>query len=198
MNLSKLSAILTAAFLLVSLAGCSGGAASSSPSASGSSPLPSAGNSDGTPASLTITEDTGTLVLSSAIPVEELSFTDRELDGSFDTASATLVTLTDDGSTISGRGATVSGNTVTISAAGTYLLSGSLSSGQIVVDASTTDKIQLVLQGVDITCPDSAAIYIKQADKVGNTVLHHYGHSNGHDHFVKGLVADQFLHKIPP
>ncbi len=53
-----------------------------------------------------------------------------------------------------------------ISKEGVYLLSGTLTDGQIVVNAADTDKVQLVLDGVDITCADSAVIYALEADKV--------------------------------
>ena len=55
---------------------------------------------------------------------------------------------------------------ITLLDEGTYLVSGSLTDGQIVVDADDTDKVQIVLAGADITCADSAAIYSKNADKV--------------------------------
>ena len=58
----------------------------------------------------------------------------------------------------------ISGNIITISKEGTYVLSGALSEGQIVVDADSA-KVQLVLDNVDITCASSAAIYVKNADK---------------------------------
>ena len=61
-------------------------------------------------------------------------------------------------------GVSISGNIITISKEGTYVLSGALSEGQIVVDADSA-KVQLVLDNVDITCATSAAIYIKSADK---------------------------------
>lgn len=61
-------------------------------------------------------------------------------------------------------GVSISGNIITISKEGTYVLSGALSEGQIVVDADSA-KVQLVLDNVDITCASSAAIYIKSADK---------------------------------
>lgn len=61
-------------------------------------------------------------------------------------------------------GVSISGNIITISKEGTYVLSGALSEGQIVVDADLA-KVQLVLDNVDITCASSAAIYIKSADK---------------------------------
>ncbi|MBQ4100225.1 MAG: carbohydrate-binding domain-containing protein, partial [Oscillospiraceae bacterium] len=55
---------------------------------------------------------------------------------------------------------------VTITAEGTYILTGTLENGQVVVDADKTAKIQIVLNGVNINCNTSASIYIKQADKV--------------------------------
>lgn len=61
-------------------------------------------------------------------------------------------------------GVSISGNIITISKEGTYVLSGALSEGQIVVDADSA-KVQLVLDNVDITCASSASIYVKNADK---------------------------------
>ena len=61
-------------------------------------------------------------------------------------------------------GVSISGNIITISKEGTYVLSGALSEGQIVVDADSA-KVQLVLDNIDITCASSAAIYVKNADK---------------------------------
>ena len=61
-------------------------------------------------------------------------------------------------------GVSISGNIITITKEGTYVLSGALSEGQIVVDADSA-KVQLVLDNVDITCASSAAIYVKNADK---------------------------------
>lgn len=61
-------------------------------------------------------------------------------------------------------GVYISGNIITITKEGTYVLSGALSEGQIVVDADSA-KVQLVLDNADITCASSAAIYVKNADK---------------------------------
>lgn len=65
---------------------------------------------------------------------------------------------------VASSGVSISGNIITISKEGTYVLSGALSEGQIVVDADLA-KVQLVLDNVDITCASSAAIYVKNADK---------------------------------
>ncbi len=92
-------------------------------------------------------------------------FTDRDLDYSYDESTAVSVTLADNASTASGSGVTVDGNTITITAEGVYVFSGTLTDGQIVVDTDNA-KVQIVLNGVSITNSSSAAIYVKEADKV--------------------------------
>ncbi|MBQ7736489.1 MAG: carbohydrate-binding domain-containing protein [Oscillospiraceae bacterium] len=77
----------------------------------------------------------------------------------------TAITLSDAGIKTEGSGVTVSGSTVTVTAEGTYLISGSLTDGQIVVDALDA-KVVLVLDGVDVTSKGSAALYVAEADKV--------------------------------
>ena len=62
------------------------------------------------------------------------------------------------------NGVSISGNIINIIKEGTYVLSGALSEGQIIVDADSA-KVQIVLDNADITCASSAAIYVKNADK---------------------------------
>lgn len=61
---------------------------------------------------------------------------------------------------------TVQNKQITITAAGTYQFRGQLSEGQIVVAAKDSDRVQIILAGVDIDNSSSAPIYIKQADEV--------------------------------
>ena len=63
-------------------------------------------------------------------------------------------------------GVTVSGNVATISAAGVYSLSGKLNDGQILVAVASDEKVQIELNGVDITSLTGPAIYVENADKV--------------------------------
>jgi hypothetical protein len=96
----------------------------------------------------------------------DFQYSDRDLEGSWDTLDATTVVFKDTIITVNGSGAKASEGILTISDEGTYILSGTLSEGQIIVEAEDTDKIQIVLNGVDISCTDRAPVYIKQADKV--------------------------------
>jgi len=59
----------------------------------------------------------------------------------------------------------VDGSTATLTAAGTYVVTGALSDGQLVVDAGDGAVVQLVLDGADITNSDGAAIAVMSAEK---------------------------------
>ncbi|MBU5434992.1 carbohydrate-binding domain-containing protein [Pseudoflavonifractor sp. MSJ-37] len=95
-------------------------------------------------------------------------FSDRDLDPSYDAETAVAVTVTLEGTTAScaSDAVIIEGGRITIREEGTYLLSGILTEGQVIVDAGEEDKVQLVLDGADITSASSAAIYCKSADKV--------------------------------
>lgn len=92
-------------------------------------------------------------------------FTERDLAGTYEESGAVYVTLSDDGITGETDGVVIDGQTVTITEEGTYVFSGTLSEGQIVVDADDA-KVQIVLDNVDITCAKNAVVYVKSADKV--------------------------------
>lgn len=91
---------------------------------------------------------------------------DDDTNSTWDASQSTQITLSGTTATVSGSGAEVSGSTVTITKAGTYVLSGTLSKGQILINATKDDLVRLVLNGVDITADTNAAIYAAVADKV--------------------------------
>lgn len=93
-------------------------------------------------------------------------FSDRDLSGDYDAAKCDSITLSDTGCATDSKNVTIDGNTVTITGEGDYIVSGTWSDGMIIVDVDKSEKVQLVLNGVDITSKSSAAIYVKKADKV--------------------------------
>ena len=93
-------------------------------------------------------------------------FSDRDKEIGYDEENSTVIKLSDDSTTCDSDAVQISGNTVTIIDEGPYILSGTLTDGMVIVDAEDTDKVQLVLDGVDITSAESAAIYVREADKV--------------------------------
>ena len=150
--------VITAAALL--LAACSIGTALSQTGAAVSSDTDSAVSAAAL-SSNSAESDTG----SSTESGSEV-FSDRDLSGEYDAGEAVTITLNGTGAAASSESVKISGNTVTITAEGTYLLSGTLENGTVIVDASKDDKIQLVLDDVAIHSDTFAAIYVKQADKV--------------------------------
>ena len=112
------------------------------------------------------TEENSNLTETEGYTYSEM-FTERDLSGEYDESEAVKLTLSDDVSEVNGNasGVSIEGNTVTITEEGTYLFTGTLSEGQIVVDADEA-KVQIVLDGVEITCEQSAAVYVKSAGKV--------------------------------
>ncbi len=83
----------------------------------------------------------------------------------YDTTTVVQVNLNGSSIIVIPDVATVSGSKVTLRSAGTYEISGSLTDGQIVVNANNNGNVRLILNGVNIKCSSGAPIYIKDADK---------------------------------
>jgi hypothetical protein len=95
----------------------------------------------------------------------DTEYTARDLEVGYEASTSTQITLNKTTISVSGAGAIAEESILTINEEGTYVITGTLEDGQIVVDAEDTDKVQIVLNGVSITCSDSAPIYIKNANK---------------------------------
>ncbi len=148
-----------AAALLFSAAGCASASGQSDESTTASVLEENASSSDAEYASF---EEVAAAFDASAL---DLEYSKRDMDASYDESSATTVALSGASASVSGSGASVDGSTVNITAAGTYIVSGELSDGSIVVSAGEDDKVQIVLAGASITCSNGPAIYVEQADK---------------------------------
>lgn len=90
-------------------------------------------------------------------------FSERDLDPSYDTVTAEI-TLNGDSAKINGTGASSDDSVITITEEGVYRFTGSLSNGQIIVNAENA-KVQLILDNASINCNDSAPIYVMNAKK---------------------------------
>lgn len=110
----------------------------------------------------------GSLVSPDTAPApEEIS---DARSGSYSADTAATVTLTGDSASVSGSGVSVSGSAVTFTAAGTYLVSGNLTDGQLIVDTADTEKVKLVLNGVSVSCSTGPAVLILSSPK--KTILY--------------------------
>ena len=150
-------------------AGCSTSSASGNASASSSSESDTTWT---TISSSVATASTGASVsdiLGANASVEDASSSADDA-GTPDTSSATTITLSGSSASASGSASSnvkVDGGTVTISGGGTYVISGELSNGRIVVNAPKAD-VRLVLKGASITSADGPAIDIQDA---GNAIV---------------------------
>ncbi len=81
-------------------------------------------------------------------------------------SDTTKIVLNGSSASISGIGASAAGSVVTITEKGTYVISGTLTDGQIAIAATNTDEVRLVLDGVDITNKTGAPIYASQCEKL--------------------------------
>ncbi len=148
---------------LLVIAGCS--ATDSSESAVGSDTATAAEPSDDTTDTSTGT-DTGSGDESTAIATstenQESHFDETDLE--YDESAVVSISLDGTTATTDSGDVSIDGSTVTISDPGTYSLSGSLVDGQVVVDVADTDDVILILDGVEITNADGAAIAVMEAD----------------------------------
>lgn len=108
--------------------------------------------------------------ISSAVTVsiaraENESDHEEPTDYTYVETDATTLSLNGTSVTIDGSGATADQGLINISAPGTYILSGTLSEGQVVVDSPADGTVQIVLAGVDITSSSDSGIRVDEADK---------------------------------
>lgn len=93
-------------------------------------------------------------------------FTDRDIKTDYDKSNAIIINLIGTTATCENDTVKIDESTVTLTGENTYIISGTLTDGMIIVDAEESDKPQIVFDSVDITSKASSPIYIKTADKV--------------------------------
>ena len=165
------AAALAAALLLSAAAGCgntSGTGTTDSSSEGLSVTIDVSGSGESTDSSETTASGSASSSLITAASDLDYSamFTDRDTNTAWSVTASTQIVMDGSEITVSGEGAAVQDNAVVISEAGTYQLTGILSDGQVLVEADDDAKVQLVLDGADITCSTSACILVKNAKKV--------------------------------
>lgn len=101
----------------------------------------------------------------SAVISELVTYDKEDYYTDWKNESPNYIELTGNGANIKGSGAAVKDRKITITAAGVYVLSGTLSNGQIIIDVQDKGTVKLVLNGVDLTCSNSAPIYVMNAGK---------------------------------
>ena len=151
----KMASVLLAGTLLLTAVGCGSSASTTTgKDVTNSTKASISSKTTENTESKESSESTATNTATSTVSELKASdvFTDADKDTSYDESNSKVVKLNNE--------------SITINKEGTYILSGTISNGQLVVDATNTSKIKIVLNGVTINNDTSAAIYVKQADKV--------------------------------
>lgn len=144
----KLTTALLTALLCITLSACT--ATAENAAVSSTSTQSTSRASATAPQESTVT--TTTAPSGSALDTSSI-FSDRDLQQSVDTTTATTITVQDN-------------NTVNIDAEGTYILTGTASNATILIHAADTDKVQLVLDNLNVTNNGTPVIEILSGDKV--------------------------------
>ena len=97
---------------------------------------------------------------------EEDMFTDRDYESSYNESESIRIQLNGTSASASADSVKISGTTITITEEATYVISGTLNDGRIIVEADDTAKLQIVLNGININSENTAAFYVLSADKV--------------------------------
>ena len=153
-KLKMLAALTLAVLLAFSLAACAADASAQTASAAQN------GNTTKTDTSSSFSfsspggavDTTVAATRGGAIDASEL-FSERDLAQSADLTEAVACTVSD-------------GKDISVTAEGVYVLSGSVSNFTVCVEAGDEDKVQLVLDGLNVTNDSCPVIYVKNADKV--------------------------------
>ena len=96
---------------------------------------------------------------------DEKMFSDRDHKTQYAEGKSVRIQFDGNTATASSNSVSVEGSTVTITSEQTYILSGNLDNGTVIIDAGENDKPQLVLEGVTVNS-DTIALEILEADKV--------------------------------
>ena len=139
---NKPKALVIAAVLAMTLAGCGSADRSTSAVSSASEVTESA-----------VLTETSVTNQDSAVSADSELFSERDLNQTPDLSDAEYLTVSD-------------GQDISVSEEGIYVLSGSAEEVTVTVDAADDAKVQIVLDGVSITNKVFPAIYVKNADKV--------------------------------
>ncbi|WP_406007845.1 carbohydrate-binding domain-containing protein [Streptomyces sp. NBC_00637] len=143
------AALACAALVSATLSGCSSDSSDEADSGSAASASTSPG-----------VEVDGTQTAAAVLAADRKA---HDADTGEDVSDAVTIALDGDSATVDGEGAEADGSTVTITAAGTYRIGGTLSDGQIVVDAPDA-TVKLILDGAKVSSSKGAAIAATAVD----------------------------------
>ncbi len=157
-------AALLALILTTGLLGC--GKKDTSASGTSAPDSPSGQAPNGNTALIPNTQETATPETAPDVP---MATEPVEGDASATEAGATSIRL-GQSIEVTGKGADAVGATVTVTHAGTYVISGTATDAQLVVDTADAERVTLILNGASLSSSTGPAIFVKSAKK--KVVIH--------------------------
>lgn len=159
-----ISLLCALGLLLAALTGCTGAGAPAESSAA-EAPAETAAPQESAAPSADAAEDASA---SADFPPQTDAdmFTDRDTRATYDEESAVRIELNGSSISASSDSVQINGRTAILTEEATYIVSGTLDDGMLVVDADEAAKLQIVLDNASITSSTSAALYVLEADKV--------------------------------
>ncbi len=103
---------------------------------------------------------------STTVKAADISYDEDDKNEAWSADDATNITLKDSSAKIDGSNVKESDGVITINNSGTYVISGTLSDGEIVIDAGSNDVVHIVLNGANITSSAGAVINGTQSGKI--------------------------------
>ena len=94
------------------------------------------------------------------------AFSEKDVEVIYNDSEAETLTLNGNSAVSSSSSVKIDGSIITIRSKGTYVISGTLDDGYIVVNAGDTDDVRLVFKDASITSSDYAALYCLNADNI--------------------------------
>jgi len=107
-------------------------------------------------------EDTSTQITTTVT----IDVSANDQNSSYDETTVKKITFNTDSISADGANLSVSGSSLTITGPGDYLISGTLSDGEILIAADNEDVVHLIFDGVDLTNTDGSPLVVLNADKV--------------------------------
>jgi len=99
-------------------------------------------------------------------PHDSVYWQAADLDESFSMLEATLITMQGNNIVAEGEGAEITGSRLMITAAGTYIITGELKDGQIIVNTPADETVRIIMNGIDLTNTNGAPFFVQNAGKV--------------------------------
>lgn len=92
-------------------------------------------------------------------------FTADDKEIGYSDSDSVIINLSDEKIFSDSEQVSIDGSTATITSSGTYILSGTLNNGRIIIDAGSQSDVRLVLDGVNIINDSTSSIQVESANK---------------------------------